>query len=281
VSLTAALVFGLVAARGWYRLRTSGTEALPAWRLVALAGGLVTLWMAVGSPLADLDHALLTAHMLKHLLLMTVAAPLILFGAPLLTLAGLPRALGDTVGRWLRSGQARRLGRLLGHPVVCWLAGTVVVLVWHVPAVFEVGLHSHRWHALQDASFLAAGLLFWWPVVAQPWPAVEARSQWLPPAYLFLATLPCDALSAFLVFCGRVVYGPLLEARRPFGVSALADQECAGALMWIWVTLVYLVPAVVITVRNLSPPRLLATATDGDGKAGRRASVSSTVAPAE
>lgn len=256
MSLTAALVFGLVAARGWYRLRTSGTEALPAWRLVALAGGLVTLWMAVGSPLADLDHALLTAHMLKHLLLMTVAAPLILLSAPLLTLvAGLPRALGDGVGRWLQSGQAQRLGRFLGHPVVCWLAGTVVVLVWHVPAVFEVGLHSHRWHALQDASFLAAGLLFWWPVVVQPRPAVEARSRWLPPAYLFLATLPCDALSAFLVFCGRVVYAPLLEARRPFDLSALGDQECAGALMWIWVTLVYLVPAVVITVRNLSPAR--------------------------
>jgi cytochrome c oxidase assembly factor CtaG len=258
VILAAALVFGLVCARGWVRLRASATEALPAWRLVVVLGGLAALWLAIGSPLAELDHASLTAHMLKHLLLMTVAAPLILLGVPSSVVRrGLPSAIGDALEWWRHSAPVRRLGRFVGNPAVCWLAGTLVVLLWHVPAVLELGMRSHRWHGFQDISFFAAGLLFWRPVV-QSGPDIGRASRWLPPVYLFLATFPCDALSAFLVFCGRVVYPPLLEARRPFAVSALADQECAGALMWIWVTLVYLVPAVVITGRNLSPARATA-----------------------
>jgi cytochrome c oxidase assembly factor CtaG len=79
--------------------------------------------------------------------------------------------------------------------------------------------------------------------------------EWSIPLYLFFATLPCDALSAFLTFCGRVVYAHYLSADRLFGFSALGDQECAGALMWVWVTFVYLAPAVLVTIQMLSPQR--------------------------
>ena len=187
------------------------------------------MWIAVGSPLADMDHHLLTAHMAQHLLLMTVAAPLIL-----VSLAGLALPRGTI------------------HPVICWLAATAVVMGWHVPALFELGMRSAGWHAFEHATFLAAGFLFWWPVI-QRWASLGSCSPWGVPLYLFLATLPCDALSAFLTFCGRVVYPHYLSAHRAYGISALADQERAGALMWIWVTFVYLAPAVVITIRMLSP----------------------------
>jgi cytochrome c oxidase assembly factor CtaG len=70
--------------------------------------------------------------------------------------------------------------------------------------------------------------------------------------YLFLATLPCDILSGFLVFCDRVVYPVYFASSRPFGISALEDQQCAGALMWTVVTVVYLVAAAVLTTRLLS-----------------------------
>jgi cytochrome c oxidase assembly factor CtaG len=73
--------------------------------------------------------------------------------------------------------------------------------------------------------------------------------------YLFLATLPCDALSAFLTFCDRVVYPQYLSAHRLFDISPLGDQECAGALMWVWVTLAYLAPAAAVTIQMLSPQR--------------------------
>jgi cytochrome c oxidase assembly factor CtaG len=74
------------------------------------------------------------------------------------------------------------------------------------------------------------------------------------PLYLFLATLPCDALSAFLVFSDRVVYPVYLDAPRHFGLSALQDQEWAGAVMWLCVTVAYAIPAAVITTRMLSEP---------------------------
>ena len=104
------------------------------------------------------------------------------------------------------------------------------------------------------ASFFFTGVLFWVPVVH--WPSRFAAAQrWWIPLYLFAATLPCDALSAFLVFCDRVVYPSYLSGPRLLGVSALTDQECAGALMWVSVTLIYLVPAVVVTTQLLSPLR--------------------------
>ena len=73
--------------------------------------------------------------------------------------------------------------------------------------------------------------------------------------YLFLATLPCDILSGFLVFCDRVVYPVFLSSPRSFGLSALQDQQCAGALMWTCVTVVYLIAGAVFTARLLSPYR--------------------------
>jgi cytochrome c oxidase assembly factor CtaG len=183
--------------------------------------------IVVASPLAHLDHHLLTAHMAQHLLLMLVAAPLILFGAR------------SIVGQW-------------SPPLtLCWLAGAVTVLAWHVPVIFELALQSQSWHKFEHASFFLAGILFWWPVVQ---PAPYAR--WSIPIYLFLATLPCDALSAFLAFCGHVVYRPYLSgASGLLGLSPLDDQALAGALMWVTVTFAYLIPALLLTARLLSNER--------------------------
>jgi len=125
---------------------------------------------------------------------------------------------------------------------------------WHVPAVFELAMHSRSGHAVQAASFLVTGLMFWSPVVQSPSRLATMQPWWIP-LYLFAATLPCDALSAFLVFCDRVVYPSYLSSPRLLNVSALNDQACAGALMWVSVTLIYLVPAVLITLQLLSPPR--------------------------
>jgi putative membrane protein len=253
VPVTLALVLAaFVYARGWFRIREAFPNTISVWRLGAFMSGLFSLWIPVGSPVAALDHVLLTAHMVQHLLLMSVAAPLILLGAPALPLLqGLPRPIARAVvGPFLPS--VKSFGRLVTHPAICWLAATLAVIGWHVPAVFELGRRSHSWHEVEHACFFATGLLFWWPVV-QPWPSVARWPRWCIPIYLFLATLPCDALSAFLAFCDRVVYPSYLSAPRPFNISALQDQECAGALMWVCATFVYLIPAVVVTIQILSP----------------------------
>jgi cytochrome c oxidase assembly factor CtaG len=252
----ALIVVALVYTWGWYRLRNALPNVLSVWRYTAFMSGVFSLWAAVGSPLAAMDDHLLTAHMVQHLLIMTVAAPLILLGAPAITLLhGLPQGFVRSVlGPLLRCPPLRRLGRIVTHPVFCWLASTAVVIGWHVPALFELGMQSEGWHELEQASFFAAGILFWWPVI-RPWPSLATWPRWSVPLYLFLATLPCDALSAFLTFCNRVVYSHYLSGHGLFDISPLADQECAGALMWVWVTFVYLTPAIVVTIQMLSPHR--------------------------
>jgi len=258
LSFPIAVTFALIAVAlvylwGWYRMRKALPNLISEWRVAAFIGGLSLVWVTVGSPVSTLDHHLLTAHMAQHLLLMTVAAPLILLGAPAIALLhGLPQNLVRRALRPLaRSRAVHGLGDIATHPLFCWLVSTSVVIGWHIPAVFQQGMQSSGWHAVEHASFLAAGLLFWGPVI-QPWPSIAEWPQWRIPLYLFLATLPCDALSAFLTFCNRVVYPHYLSAHRIFFISALADQECAGALMWVWVTFAYLIPGVVVTIQMLS-----------------------------
>ncbi len=242
--------------RGWRRLLSAVPRLLPIWRLMAFSCGLLALWAVIGSSFAAVDHHWLTAHMAQHLLLMTVSAPLTLLGAPVIVLLnGLPKSLAPLVSRrWLVRSALGTLGRTVTHPLFCWFAGTAAVIGWHIPSLFEMAMNSGRWHQAEYACFFVAGILFWWPVV-QPWPSLVAWPKWGLPLYLFLATLPCDALSAFLTFCGRVVYPHYLSEHRHLPMSSLGDQECAGALMWVWVTFVYLAPAAVITIQMLSPQR--------------------------
>jgi putative membrane protein len=107
------------------------------------------------------------------------------------------------------------------------------------------------WHGIEQASFLVTGLLFWRPVVEPSrndlkWPESSTL------LYLFFATLPCDILSGFLVFCDRVVYPAYTSSAQRFGMTALEDQQCAGALMWTCVTLVYLIAGAIVTARLMS-----------------------------
>jgi cytochrome c oxidase assembly factor CtaG len=215
--------------------------------------GLFFLWIVVGSPISAFDHESLTVHMINHLTLMVLVGPLILIGAPgLPLLRGLPSRLGRSAHDFFtRNRQIQRLGRLVTHPLFCWLFATATVIGWHLPAVFRQAMRSHGWHDLEYTCFILAGLLFWLPVI-QPVTSARERSRWSTPVYLFLATLPCDILSAFLVFCGRVVYPSYLSLDRLFNFSVLQDQQCAGALMWVSVTFAYLLPAVVVTMEILS-----------------------------
>jgi putative membrane protein len=214
--------------------------------------GLFAAWTAAASPLATLDHRSLTIHMVKHLLLMTVAAPLILAAAPVLPLGrGISRRFSQS-DMLVAGGRARRFEGYLPHPIVCWLAGSAAVIGWHLPAAFQLALRSHWAHGIEDASFLLAGLLFWWPVM-QTLPSETKSSRWTVVLYLFLATLPCDILGAFLAFSNRVVYPSYLLTAQLFSLSALEDQQCAGALMWVWITFAYVIPAIVVTMQILSP----------------------------
>jgi len=246
-------VIALVYLRGWLRLRSTSPKAISASRAGSFFLGIFLIWIALASPLAGFDHQLLTAHMAEHVLLMTLAPPLIWLGAPIIVLRdGLPRQFVQAViDPLLRRPPIQRVGRSLGQPTFCWLAAAAALVVWHIPGIFTLGLQSETWHMFEHASFLASGLLFWWPVI-QPWPSVS-RPDFSIIVYLFLATLPCDVIAGLLVFGERVVYSIYVSSSRPFGLSALEDQQCAGALMWTCVTVVYLVVGAILTTRLLSP----------------------------
>src|SRR5258706_7553762 len=224
--------------RGWLHLRSAAANAIPSWRAASFLVGVFLIWLAVGSPLALLDERLLTAHMAQHLLLMTVAPALILMGAPVMPmLHGLPQQFVQSVlGPVLRWPLIQSVGRILSQPAVCWLAATAALVGWHIPAAFTLALQSEAWHVVEHACLLGSGFLFRWPGV-QPWPSVPRWSQWSILTYLFLASLPCDILSAFLAFCDRVVYPVYLSTPKHFALSTLEDQQCAGTLMWTCVTI--------------------------------------------
>lgn len=254
LGLTAVLMLtALVYIRGWVEIHMLGVGLLNGWHAISFLVGLCLTWLATASPISTLDHEMLTVHMVQHLLLMTLIPPLIWLGNPGRMLArAVPQQSLEVSGQSLRWTAGRRLGRAITQPAVCWLAAAGALIGWHVPFLFALGMRSGVWHGIEQASFLLTGLLFWWPVI-HPRPSASSSSQWTILLYLFLATLPCDILSGFLVFCDRVVYPFYSSAQRPLGFSALQDQQCAGALMWTCVTVVYLIAGTIFAARLLSP----------------------------
>ncbi len=250
----ALLLAGFFYTRGWLHLRDVYPRVFSAGRLAAFLTGLGAVWVALASPLGALDDVSLTVHMIQHLLLMSLAPALFLLAAPALPLLhGLPQAFArNVVAPVLRWGAIQRLGNFLTNPAVAWVIAAFTLIAWHVPQTFELALRHELLHHFEHATFLFAGLIFWWPVI-QPWPSTARWPRWSIPLYLFAATLPCDILSGFLAFCDRVVYASYLSAPAFFDISPLQDQQRAAALMWAAVTLILTIPAVVITTQMLSP----------------------------
>jgi len=257
IGVNAAIVLSLaIYVRGWLRIRHAGANALPPSRLAAFACGMFALWLAIGSPLEALDDSSLFAHMVQHLLLMLAAPPLILLGAPALPfLHGLPSwFVRGPLGTFLRSRAVQKFGEFITEPLFCWLAAMVVMIGWHVPSAFELALRSDGWHEVEHACFFLTSILFWWPVV-QPWPSLARWPRWTMPIYLLLGMIAGSAVSAYMVFSEAVLYPSYQQAPRIFRLTPIDDQAAAGGLMWFTMTIAFLIPAVVIMVRYLSPTR--------------------------
>src|SRR5215468_447933 len=241
---------------GWRQLHRRLPRRFAAWRLIVFQSGVLALFFALASPLHELAERLLQFHMVQHLLLMMVAPPLLLLGAPVLPLLrGLPRpVLQHWVGPLFASKRLQRLAHFFTHPLVCLLAFTVSNVAWHVPRLYELALRSEFWHDVQHLCFLSTGLLFWWPVV-QPWPSRARWPRWAMIPYLLFADIQNTALSAVLIFSERVLYPTYAAVPRLWGVSALDDQAAAGAIMWVPGSMIFLIPVAVLAIRLLDSPR--------------------------
>jgi putative membrane protein len=241
--------------RGWFAAHRTRPNELPPWRLACFLSGLAALWIALASPIDALDDYLLAAHMIQHFILMSIAPPLIVLGAPTVPLLrGLPRPVVRLLS-WplFRSGWFHRLGRMVTHPVFAWVAMNVAYLGWHVPAMFELTFRSERIHDFEHLCFFLTSMAFWWVVIA-PWPTVARWPRWTVIPYLLGADILNTVLSATLAFAGRVLYPSYAEAPRIMpSLSPLKDQVAAGSEMWVLNSIVMLAPAVLITLQLLTP----------------------------
>jgi cytochrome c oxidase assembly factor CtaG/ferredoxin len=226
------LAVGVLYLRGWRLARRTRPRELPPWRAYCFVAGLVFLWIALASPLDALDQFLLVAHMTQHVLLMSLAPPLLLLGNPIVPLLrGLPGTfVRDELAPWMNWRVIRWLGALFTNPIFGWVSMDLSVALWHVPAAYELALRSNFWHQVEHACFFFTSLSFWWYVV-RPWPNRIRSSRWWIIPYVAAGHVVLFFVGLVIGLQSQVIYPTYAHVPRLFGLSALADQGLAGSEM--------------------------------------------------
>jgi cytochrome c oxidase assembly factor CtaG len=200
--------------------------------------GVLVLALALLSPIDTLgDGYLFSAHMIQHLLLVLVAAPLLLMGVPT-----------EVYERALAHKPVRSVERVLGNPLLAWFLMTATLWVWHIPALYDGALRNEGVHIFQHMTFLAAAAIFWWPIVT---PVPEHRMHAVVGiAYLFTQGVSNTVLGIWLTFAPAGLYpfylnppdvlGILPPIRQQWGLTPEADQAFGGLFMWAPSGVIYL-----------------------------------------
>jgi putative membrane protein len=241
--------------------RAGAGRGLRRWQVAAYAGGILTLVVALTSPLDALGSALLAAHMTQHVLLVAVAAPLLVLGQPAITLLwALPEPGRRAVGRcWHRAPVLRSAWALLSLPLVAWLLHTAALWVWHAPPLYQAALDSATVHGAEHLSFLGTALLFWWtvlmPIPTGTAPAEARRAlHGLGVLSIFALTLQSGLLGALMTFAPTPWYPAYAGRTTPWGLTLLEDQQLAGLLMWIPGGMIYAAVALGLLALWIRPP---------------------------
>ncbi len=211
----------------------TGPEPLQTTRAGCFAAGVTTLAAALLGPIADRAGHSLALHMVQHVLLLVVTAPLLAAGRPLSVMArALPRR-----GRALVAPLGRRVVRSHSDRWLAWTGASLavasaVMVLWHAPALYEAALDHEALHALEHTSFLLTATTFWWALGVG-----TARPRGGAVAMAFLGALPGTALGATMTL-----------ARTPWyaGYPSTADQQLAGVVMWAFAGLAYVLVAAVL-----------------------------------
>ncbi len=213
------------------RARRRGRSAPPVWRIVTFYLGLGALALALVGPLDAYNDNLFTMHMLQHIVLMQVAAPLLLLGQPLhLTLKALPAARSGALLRPLLRGYAAHARLHAALPLLALAAYNGVMVVWHIPSLYDAALRHDGVHWSMHLSFFGAGLLFWREIIS-PLPARRRGQTAWTVLLLGSAMIVGNAVGSIIVFANGVIYPYYASAQRPWGWSALSDQQVAGLVM--------------------------------------------------
>ncbi|MEX0658185.1 MAG: cytochrome c oxidase assembly protein [Egibacteraceae bacterium] len=239
------LIAGLVLV-AWAYLR--GTSRLATARAGLFLAALGALGVALLSPLDALSGALASAHMIQHVLLVLVAAPLLALSAPTSTiLRGTPLRLRRALLRARRPFRSWVVA-VVRRPAAVWLLHVAALWCWHAAALYDAALQFPLLHAVEHASFLLTGLLFWQAVVGRRNPV--RLSPGLGIIVVFAMALQGVVLSLLMTFARAPWYGyeQLATTASPWPLDPLADQQLAGVIMWIPGGMVYLAAALVLLV---------------------------------
>ena len=237
-NLDPLFIVGVTGAWVVYALMSSrGEGAPPKWQKRSFYIGLLVVAVAVISPIDALGESLASAHMVQHLLLMLVAAPLVVLGRPMETVMR-----GASYDTRKRIGRARRrIGltplrtRAISHPLTIWLVFAGGLWLWHLPGPYVAALESEVLHIAEHTTFLAVGFAFWHMALI-----TFDRSRGLAVLAVFTAGFQSTILAALLTFTRSPWYPPYASSAPPFGMTALEDQQLAGVIMWVPGGLLYL-----------------------------------------
>ncbi|CAN5164915.1 cytochrome c oxidase assembly protein [soil metagenome] len=236
-----AWAYGRGLRRLWARAGTG--RVVSRARAAAFAAGMVSLVAVLSGPLPGAAHRLLWAHMVQHVVLMAVSAPLLVLGAPLPTLLwALPEGARRRASTWVR-----RLNR--SHARSGWyawaaaavVAHAVAVWAWHVPGAFEAALHHEVFHVAEHASFFGTAVVLWWVVLGDLSPSVHGAGV----VAVFLTALQGGTLGAFMTLASHPWY-PAYTDRAGSTLTALEDQQVAGVIMWAPAGLAYLLAGIAV-----------------------------------
>lgn len=268
VPVVAGLVLTAAAyAVGWRRLARANKAAVPGpLQMASFYGGLAVLALALLSPLDRMSEALFSAHMIQHLVIVLAASPLLVLGAGSLPVAlALPRPVRRRISGVTRGAAGRKVTGWIFAPLGAGLLHAVALWLWHLPGPYQAAWTDPVIHAAEHLSFLLTAILLWRVVIGS---GGRRTAGYLPAAGLVFATaLQSTALGTILSFATHVLYPVHVPGAVSWGMSALEDQQLAGAIMWIPAGGVYLMTIVTLLVRAFSDVerRMLAR----EGRVGR------------
>lgn len=244
-NLEPVLISGLLIA-AWVYAR--GCTVVGAMRRRCFAGALVALGVALLSPLDALSTALASAHMVQHVLVVLVAAPLLAASAPSgALLRGSPLPVRQAVGRCRRRLRVvTRPLRALRHPGTVWVLHVVTLWFWHAAVPYGAALEHEPIHVVEHSTFLLTGVLFW-RVILSPRRAIRV----VPGSgviLVFAMGMQSVFLSLLLTFAPSPWYSAYATSTSPWQLTPLADQQLAGVIMWVPAGLVYLAVGLALVV---------------------------------
>lgn len=250
VVLTLLVVAVALYARGLHRLWSIDVGVgIRRREAAAFFAGWAVIALALVSPLHALGGVLFSAHMAQHELLISVGAPLLIVGRPLIPfLWALPPAWRKTTGAASKQAAVRAGWGILTRPSTAFGLHAVALWAWHLPGPYQATVHSELMHTLQHLSFVVTALLFWWTVFASRSAAIGQGGAIF---YLFATALQTGALGALLTFAPTLWYPAYAGTAAAWGLGPLEDQQLGGLIMWIPGSLPYLVAGLILFLRWL------------------------------